>query len=255
MVNFQIASDLHIEMFEYTPKSSLFINPKAQVLILAGDIGRVHKYEQLKEFLEDVCDKFTHVLYVLGNHEYYTIRHLPERNMEQILYDMNKIKKDIPNLHILNRSSVLIDNVCISGCTLWSNPQGEVPNFIVRIPGITTKKYKELHEKDLHYIESMIEYCQKKKYKLLVITHHPPTYDVTQVNRNKEQYKFLYASHLDDLLVPDKVHTWVCGHVHKNFDKMIKHNGKQFATRLVSNQKGKPKDCITDFSFEKVIVV
>jgi hypothetical protein len=49
-------------------------------------------------------------------------------------------------------------------------------------------------------------------------------------------------SDLDYLLNFNKINTWICGHVHKNFD-FISDEG----TRIIGNQKGKPKDKIIDF--------
>ncbi len=250
MVKFQIMSDLHIEI-ENAQLTSItsYIQPEAEVLILAGDIGRIHKYQQLQGFLKSLCKHFQIVLYVLGNHEFYKVNNIPVKSMNELLSDLDKIKKEIPNLYILNRSSVQIEDVCIAGCTLWSNSFVDVPPFIVRINGINMKKYNSMHKEDLNYIEYMVKYCQEKKLKLLMITHHCPTYLVTR-KKDKDKYKSLYASDLDYLLSEEKVHTWVCGHIHDNFDFYTK-NG----THLVSNQKGKPKDNIQDFSLTKIICV
>ena len=38
------------------------------------------------------------------------------------------------------------------------------------------------------------------------------------------------------------IQTWICGHVHKNFDFVSDKN-----CRVVSNQKGKPRDRIKNF--------
>ena len=61
--------------------------------------------------------------------------------------------------------------------------------------------------------------------------------------KKKDKYISLYVSKLDDLLTSEKVNTWICGHIHKNFD-FFTENG----TRVVGNQKGKLKDKINDFS-------
>jgi predicted phosphodiesterase len=249
MLNFQIMSDLHLETFEGHPNIESFITPRAKVLILAGDIGRIHKYEQLKTFLQKLCKNFEIVLYVLGNHEYYKVDNIPTKSMEELLQDIYKIKADINNLYILNRSSVIIDDVCIAGCTLWSQATIDIPQFIVRIPGINTAKYNAMFKQDLTYVEYMVNLCRERKLKLVVVTHHCPTYIVGQrKNKSKDKYKSLYVSNLDYLLDSSRVHTWICGHVHKNFDFYTK-NG----TRVVCNQKGKSHENITNFSKEKII--
>jgi Icc-related predicted phosphoesterase len=249
MVKLQIVSDLHIEIFDDTPSAKEYITPSADILILAGDIGRVHRYEQLKCFLTDVCSMFQAVIYVPGNHEYYKVDSVPEKNMYALKSDLYSIKKDIDNLYIMDRNSVVIDGVCIFGCTLWSEPKGHVPRFIVRIRGMTTEKYHAMFYRDLTYIETMIKYCKARKLIPVVVTHHPPTYAVMNP-KVRERFRFLYGSELDHLLHIEKVHTWICGHVHNNFDYIT-----DGGTRLVSNQKGKPKDKVKDFLNNKVISV
>lgn len=249
MVRLQIMSDLHIELHDHIPSASEYITPSADVLILAGDIGRIHKYEQLRCFLKDLCSMFQIVLYVPGNHEFYKVDSVEPKSVNELLEDLLKIKEEIPNLYILNRSSVVIGNVCIAGCTLWTQSAVHIPQFIVRIKDIDTATYNSMFCKDLKYIEQMITYCQNKKLKLVVVSHHCPTHSVGR-KKPRDKFKTLYTSNLDYLLDSSKVDTWICGHIHSNFDHKTK-NG----TRLVSNQKGKPKDNLLDYSKTKVISV
>lgn len=242
---FQIMSDLHIEKDTATPSTSSLIVPSAPVLILAGDIGHFYKYDQLKEFLVDVASKFEVVVYVLGNHEFYREKDIPEISMDEIVTQMKALASEIGNMHILNRDSIRIGDVCISGCTLWSQAIN-IPPYIVRINGMNLQKYNEMHRKDLQYINGMIKYCQRENLKLVVVTHHCPSYSVVK----KKRFTSLYASNLDILLDSASIHTWICGHNHSNFD-FVTPNG----TRLVSNQRGKPNDKINDFSLRKLLLV
>ena len=58
---------------------------------------------------------------------------------KQIIEENTKsIEKDIHNLYILDRSSIVINDICITGCTLWTDPEVKIPKFIVRIHGMTT---------------------------------------------------------------------------------------------------------------------
>lgn len=251
MTTFQIASDLHIEYKNNSVPNPLnFINPVADVLILAGDIGSLYKKEQLTSFLKQLCIHFKIVLYVPGNHEYYTFPEIRVEKMNVLVDRLYEIEAEIENLYVLNKTSVRIGDVCISGCTLWSNPEINIPKYIVRINGMTTNIYKEKFESELRYINKMIKYCQKNKIKLLVVTHHCPTYDVLVGTKKRQKILSLYANHLDHLLYSEKVNTWVCGHIHKNFD-YVTENG----THLISNQKGKPNDKITDFVRDLTISV
>lgn len=250
MVNFQIASDLHIEISNDVPPALSLITPSADVLILAGDIGRIHKHDQLKTFLKDVCQHFRFVLYVMGNNEYYRVKGYYDKTMAELMNDMITIERSIPNLYILNRSSVIIEDVCVIGCTLWSQALVEIPPYIVRIKGMSTPRYNDIHKQEVRYIEKMVRYCSAKNLKLMVVTHHTPSYSLLRGKKAKDMFKSLYASNLDYLLDSKRVHTWVCGHIHINFDLKTR-NG----THLVGNQRGKPKDKITDFNKSKVITV
>ena len=85
----------------------------------------------------------------------------------------------------------------------------------------------------------MIKYCQTKNYKLLVVTHYCPSYNLLgrgydPQNRGLDRYSCLYASNLDHLLSKEKVHTWVFGHSHQNYDYIT-----PTGTRVVSNQRAK----------------
>ena len=252
MTSLQIVSDLHIEFKNNDVPNPLdLITPTADVLILAGDIGSFYKIDQLRAFLEKLCPLFQIILYVPGNCEYYTVPGDSNfQNMNQLLDRLYTISKGLPNLYVLDKSSVKIGNVCIAGCTLWSEPKIEVPSYIVRVHKMNTAVYKSKHESELKYVKKMIKYCREKKHKLIVVTHHCPTYRVLDGARKREKLYSLYASHLDELLRKEYVDTWVCGHTHKNFD-LVTNDG----TRVVSNQKGKPKDRVLDYSKEFVITV
>jgi len=250
-LRFQIASDLHIEYRnDEIPDPLTYITPSAPILVLAGDIGSLYKIDQLKGFLNLLCPHFDTVLYIPGNHEFYTTQNYEPLSMNKLLNRLYEIEREINNLYILNQSSVIIDGICITGCTLWSKPDLPIPKYIVRIYGMNTEIYTKKHENDLRYINKMIEHCSSNNLKLVVITHYCPTYEVIDSNKMKDRYVSLYVSKLDNLLDKQKIDTWCCGHIHRNFD-IISSKG----TRVVGNQSGKPKDKITDYRKDCVIEV
>ena len=246
VMKFQIVSDLHLEcMKEYNLDN--LIKKKAEILILAGDIGNLHRFDQLVDFCTRVCKMFTYVIYVPGNHEYYKHKNIKAEPMRILLSRLLDLKNDLPNLYVLNKGFICIENICIVGCTLWTNTKKRLPHF-VRINGMTKDIYNKLNTEELQYIYNRIMYCHHRNMKLIVITHHPPTYQVLTKNRMYDPYIALYANKLDHLLRKEYVNTWICGHNHHNFD-FIHKNG----TRIVSNQKGKIKDHINDYDTGKVI--
>lgn len=251
MTKFQIVSDLHIEYGNNRFHDPLdLITPVAPILIMAGDIGNFYKYAQLKDYMEKVCEMFDVVIYIPGNSEYYQVVNEEPLSMKILFERMLSINENIKNLHILNRDSVRINDVCIVGCTLWSKPEVSLPKFIVRIKDMYTSRYANIHKEDTKYIKKMIKYCNSRNLKLLVVTHHCPSFRVIPVNKYNDKYISLYASNMDYMLDKKYIHTWIAGHIHVNFD-LITENG----TRLVGNQFGKPRDNIKDFKKNMVIEV
>jgi predicted phosphohydrolase len=244
----QIASDLHIEFKnDNIPDPLDYITPKASILILAGDIGTFYKYDQLLGFLEKLCPLFDTVFYVLGNHEYYMQKDSTPMTIGCITKNKNELESKISNLYILDRSSVRIGNYCIVGCTLWSDAKIEIPKFIVKIYGMDKKNYLSRFQSDTMYIQKMIKYCNENDLKLIVVTHYVPSFDVIPKNYLNYKFESLYCSDLNYMINENDIHTWICGHVHYNFDTLV--NG----TRILSNQKGKPRDKIQDFSKEFIV--
>ena len=247
MTTVQIASDLHIEFNENSdsPNPLKYITPVADILILAGDIGSLYRIQQLTFFLKQLSIHFKVVLYIPGNHEWYCLQNYENIPLTVLKDRFENLQKIITNLYILDRSSVRIENICIAGVTLWSDPKCKIPPFRVKIEELNTIEYKKRHTLDLEYIKKMIKYCNKNNYKLIVVTHHSPSMKIVE---EKKKFKSLYATDLEYLLNKNDIHTWICGHIHKNFD-FITDNG----TRIVGNQKGKPKDRINDYNTKFII--
>ena len=251
MTKFQIASDLHIEYKNNELVDPLtIITPSADYLILAGDIGSFYKYEQLHKFIYILSKYYKSIIYVPGNNEYYTQIGFEPKSMDELLQNFKRVSSYINNLYILDRACIKIGDICIAGCTLWSNPTVYIPKFIVRINSINTNMYIQKHEKDLAYIKYIIKYCQTFNLKLLLVTHYCPTYSLINPLKSTNKYISMYVSNLDFLHTKDQIHTWVYGHTHANFN-VITDKG----TRLVTNQVGKPKDNIKDYNKNMVIEI
>jgi len=244
---FQVASDLHLEKLETdTPQVLDFIQPAAPNIVLAGDIGSLYRINQLRYFLQRLASFFERVIYVPGNHEWYKLANFQSVPLNVLNARLLSLEDEIDNLYVLNQTSIIVDDICITGTTLWSRATCHIPHFIVKTPGIRYA-YNKIHENNLRYICRMISYCAKVGLRLMVVTHHVPTYKLV-TDKMKNAYVSLYASHLDSLLSSKYVHTWICGHIHKNFD-FITEGG----TRLVGNQKGKPTDDVVGYDKRKVV--
>lgn len=126
-----ITSDVHLEFGEL----DLTNDQGADVLILSGDIlveqdiRSPDPYEimdttrslRFHKFLRAATDNFKHVIYILGNHEHY------HGDFAHTARSLKHFFKFLPNLHILDNESVIIDDVTFIGGTMWTDMNNEDP--------------------------------------------------------------------------------------------------------------------------------
>ena len=246
IMKLQIVSDLHIETKRETVNLSDYVTPVGDVLVLAGDIGSMYRTRQLCNLLEQACNQFPLVIFVPGNHEYYKLRKNHSRPFATLENTLTRFKEYHPNFYFLNRSTLQIENYIFIGATLWTNPE-KFSDRIVRINCINKERFANMHMLDKKFIVKQLHTAKKKELVPIVITHYPPVIDAVKETRLDDPYLSLYTNNLEDLLPAAKV--WISGHTHNNYMK-YKNN-----CLLVSNQLGKEKDNITDFSKRKIITI
>ncbi len=104
-------SDLHLEFsHDWLPARDL----DGDLLILAGDIISFKDYSPINRLLEGWKNP---VLYVAGNHEYYT-RQPMDRENEAF---KSWLKENHPNTHLLVDEAIEIDGINFFGGTMWTN--------------------------------------------------------------------------------------------------------------------------------------
>lgn len=244
MKKFQVLSDIHLEFLE---KFNIydFLIPDAEYLILAGDIGSIYKLEQLTNFLNIVSKLFKYIIYIPGNNEYYDIHTVEKKSFTELNYILENL--NIHNLKILNRNHIIIDDICIIGCILWSNIYTKLPNDLIKIHDITIKKYNGMHICDVHYIQNCLNYYKNSNLKFLVITHYPPV--SIKKERKNDKLACFYKNDLHHLIMNNNIHTWISGHIHYNYDFYINN------THVLGNQKGKRTQHINNFNKKCTIII
>jgi len=135
-----IASDVHLEFGDLILKNE----ENADVLILSGDIcvaadfresdpyGLVSygKTERYTDFFIRCANEFKNVIYVAGNHEHYN------GDYAETFTILRKYLGSIPNLHILDKQHVVIDDVTFIGGTLWTDMNAQDPVTMAHIAGM-----------------------------------------------------------------------------------------------------------------------
>ena len=131
---------------------------KKKILILAGDVGNPFK-SLYKQFLVDASQLFSHVLLVRGNHECYqpaakvwvgqgvveggestdvykgALKNEPARTIAEVDARIEEIVSELPNVHYLQRRTLILDNIRYLGCTLWS------PGDLAGVPQMNDFEY------------------------------------------------------------------------------------------------------------------
>jgi Icc-related predicted phosphoesterase len=267
-----ITSDVHLEFGDLILKNE----ENADVLILSGDIcvaadfrksdpyglvknGRSQRYI---DFFTRCVFEFPSVIYIAGNHEHYN------GDYAETFTILRNFLGHIPNLHILDKEHVTLDDVTFIGGTLWTdmnaqdpvtlshirgvmndfrtiinstemvsyktfdvNEEGkQIPTFHKRPARFTPEDTVQDHKKMLQYINVISEPLGK----YVVVGHHAPSKASTHPRYKDEVIvNGAYSSRLDQFILDrPQIKLWTHGHTHEDFDYMIG------STRIVCNPRG-----------------
>lgn len=194
-------------------------------LILAGDISS-YLCDEYFLFLKDCAKKYEHVVVVTGNHEYYNFSDWKTpSSIHEIDNFIESSVADTPNLHFLQKKSVVIEGVRILGCTLWSHIPEEKQEHVedmmndyeyILDPEITvTPAYlTSIHADHVAWLEA--ELSADRDVPTIVVTHHCATEKLIHSKYKTEQFVALNCAFATDLehLQSDNIKLWVCGHTH-----------------------------------------
>lgn len=236
-------SDLHLEFEEemgwYNQYGNqIYFNPDldgVDVLVLAGD---VHLGTSGLKYIKEWATRVPHVIYVLGNHEYYG-------NDLETLVDVMKDKvKDVPNIHVLEQDEIVIDGVRFLGATLWTDLKKEDP-LVVMVAQQCMSDYIHIKKgggvvfaQDLMTINAQAKEWLKRKIidepfvgKTVVVTHHLPSSVVVDQKWKGDPLSYAYCNTDCDALIPH-ISLWLFGHQHHSARFEVG------TSRLFSNPRG-----------------
>lgn len=255
----QIASDLHLDFNlsrRYPVKLSLGENSKEHILVLAGDICEIANINYAKDFFTEMCNNFKYVLYVAGNHEMY--RGNTDTSMNTF---HNVIGQYFDNLiHTTDGKIFKHDEIKFIMATTWTG--WNLPKKYTNSTSLSAMKYaqrnmndffciayengkiftaeksKELHEKQIKFIED--ELSKKDYQKSVVITHHPISTKCIHQKYMGDELNAAFSSDYSKMLNVYKPDLVISGHTHSSFDFM--ENEK---TRYLVNPHGYGKENIS----------
>lgn len=226
----RILSDVHLELCNNGLKLMRNLLPAKPLLdhslILTGDIGNPTT-KLYKQFITEMSKCYVKVFIVSGNHEYYqpahkVYNHEQKRmgyqqgiNMENIDKIIREFTTTLPNVHFLQRDSVIFDRIRFLGCTLWTIPDPTATssmNDYKMIPGMTVSKCNELYNENVQWLSQELSLKTEEFDSTIVITHHLPSYSLISSVYKGDPLNAFYASNLDHLV--NQANIWVCGHSH-----------------------------------------
>ncbi|MGU7783265.1 metallophosphoesterase [Burkholderia sp. PU8-34] len=234
----QIASDLHHEMAPplSTLSSALEIDPRADVLVLAGD---VHRGPSGVEFYADAPIP---VVYVPGNHEFFG-------GIYPWTVDDMKGYAEGTSVVVLECDEWTYRDVTFLGAVLWSDfvslaidPQFAIDTArsrmgdfqFIRTPNLRIFRPEDallMHWSTVKWLQTKLE--ARGHGRTVVVTHHAPSARSIPSARRGSPLAPCYASSLESLVT--KADLWIHGHVHSSSNYLLGD------TRVICNPRGVPR--------------
>lgn len=221
-----VVSDVHTEFHRDGGASFISsLNPEGvDALVVAGDLCLIR---DIVDVATRLCDRFPHVLYVTGNHEYY---HSTPRLVEE---DVSAVARAHSNFHWLNESVVTIHGQRFVGTTLWFplNPianlhRGHLNDFrVIRdfVPWVYDKNRRS---------QSFLQ--QEVRPGDVVVTHHLPSPRSIPTRFIGSQLNAFFCCDMESVIRKNQPKVWIHGHTHDSADYVLGEGG----TRVVCNPFG-----------------
>lgn len=228
----QYISDIHLEFLNLNEVQLLIskIIPKADICILAGDIGNPYsKYYRL--FLEYINNSFKKTFLIAGNHEYYK-----NSIIETKLY-IKAVCESFLNISFLDNSFEDYEGSRFIGTTLWTeitNPNYTV-NDIKYINNFSIYDYNKLFYEAREFLEKSIVPNS------IIITHHLPLNDLTHpkyMSGPISNYNQWFNANLDCFVKNNtsNIKGWFYGHTHTRSIQQL------YGVNFYCNPLGYPKE-------------
>lgn len=257
----QIVSDLHLEFYKNPLDIKLKVN--APVLALLGDICVCGTTDigNLETFFDFYNTKYELIIWVPGNHEFYSGKK-QYISMDQIIERCKLLCKKYKNILFLNNKSLDYDisgvKCRIVGTTLWTDMPKEKEKYalenlndynhiytegqrhigLISVTGVIRllpSYINALHIKASRYITRQIKDSPNP---LIILTHHKPFLGGEGDSKSLKFYEptGYESDQISKLSSVDKakIKFWIYGHTHRHFNSVV--NGIQ----MISNPKGYP---------------
>jgi len=208
-------------------------------------MGPEYRSNRFHDFFQRCHDRFPHVIYIVGNHEYYN------GDFATAFAHLKDVLGYLPRLHVLEKESITIGDITFLCGTLWTDMNREDPHTLWEIRRymndfrIIKDSRHPVHYKDsegkrhtrdgrfspeasveehramLKFVKESIDTNPTGKY--VVVGHHAPSKASTHAQyANQTMVNGAYSSDLDQFILDrPQIKLWTHGHTHHEFDYMI----------------------------------
>jgi predicted phosphodiesterase len=213
----RLLSDLHLEFgvpFEIEPVRE----DGDTILVLAGDI---HIGSKVEPFLRHAAIRFPHIVYVLGNHEFYY------GDIDTLAEEVRESISDLENVSFLDNEVAVVGDVRFIGSTLWTDMDKRNPISMIHIEqALNDYAVIRKDERRLRALDTIELFDEAVKFlgAALAEEHHGPTVVVTHTAPSHLSIHPMFArslingawfSDLDYLLHEHDIAYWFHGHSHQ----------------------------------------
>lgn len=229
-------SDPHIDMwFPFAKIDEQRVNilfdwslplKKEEVLVIAGDLG--HSNSQNKDFLLLLQKHFEHIVFVLGNHDYWLFPDCDAKvfntSVERVK-DMRQWAQKQPNIYCLDGDVVEINGIKFGGCDSWYDgtyyTNNDSEHNLLKIHWRewmndskyidSIDSYSDVFAQELPKIETVYNKCD------VMITHVCPSIlkKHSQREDGDEKKAAFYCFDGTQFIKNGSMKYWIFGHTHR----------------------------------------
>lgn len=215
-MHIRLLSDLHTEFRPFTVKPTPW--DREAVLVLAGDIA---VGTNAVPFIEELAEEFAHVIYVLGNHEFY------HHDLTEVATAVHRELDEIPNANLLDNETLVLGNVRFLGTTLWTDMDNKNPLSMVTIERslndfdlirnagkrLMAFDVVDLFDANVEFLEA--ELAKEHDGPTVVVTHHGPSFKSVHPIYRNSNINGAFMSDLERLMHHFDIRYWLHGHTHQ----------------------------------------
>ena len=224
-----IASDLHFEFHRDGGQALTSQLADADVLICPGDLSNA---ANLWDALLLLLEKYKHVIFVPGNHEFYgSSISVVRQKIGKLLTRLPKMGDHLGQLHVLDNDVLELEGRRFVGTTMWmrweegiEKKHGFLSDF-----DMIGRAWERLYEENRYALQFLEDNVQEGD---IVLTHHLPSEKSVHPKYEGSPLNCFFVCDVEQLLRDRKPKLWIHGHTHESCDYVIG------ATQVVCNPFG-----------------